>query len=350
MPEITFLSRLTRSQLQPRTFFVVFACFDCILGLHSYSFSYFFSTLHFSLLLFNPPPYHHRRLFVCHDCLSFFYISRHTPTAVLHFTPRVTLSRLFFSSYKKTKKTNKMRFTAALLSTLVALASAYTKPDYTQSPTGNAISKPAQNESVTTGKPYTIEWEPTTKGPISLVLLRGPSTNIKPIHTVAESIDNTGSYEWTPSSDLEPDTKHYGLMLVVEGTGQYQYSTQFGVKNENYESVSASSTATAATTAPPADFTSFYTTYTTYNVTKTVCPMCSLRPSATPSTVTSKSTAPVHVASALVHTPAPATSAPATATTTGSSSTSSPTFTGAASQNTVGLGAVAAGVLAVLAF
>lgn len=123
-----------------------------------------------------------------------------------------------------------MRFSlATTFSALVALAAAHTDPDYTQKPTGNAISSPGLNEIVPEGKAYTIKWTPTTTGPISLVLLRGPSENVQPLKTLAEKIQNTGEFKWTPGSDLTPDTTHYGLLLVVEGTGQYQYSTQFGL-------------------------------------------------------------------------------------------------------------------------
>lgn len=125
-----------------------------------------------------------------------------------------------------------MLFKTAFLSAMAVLASAYTQPDYNKPPTGNAISKPGLHDLVTAGKPYTIQWKPTTKGPISLVLLRGPSSNAEPIHTLAEGIENAGHFEWTPSKDLEPDSSHYGVLLVVEGSGQYQYSTQFGVKKD----------------------------------------------------------------------------------------------------------------------
>lgn len=277
-----------------------------------------------------------------------------------------------------------MRFTAtALLSALAALASAYTQPDYDQAPSGNAISKPGLNEIVTAGQPYSIEWQPSTEGPISLVLLRGPSTNVQPIKTLAESIDNSGSYEWTPSKDLEPDTTHYGLLLVVEGTGQYQYSTQFGVENPEYHvgasSAASSTDAPATTTAASHEETaSFRTLYSTQEYTKTICPKCSSEAAAASSATatsaassTTLSTIPVAVASSSSTTStststsasspavtsstaapsdADAVSASATASASSSSSAPSSVFTGAANRNAVGLGAVAAGVLAVLAF
>lgn len=123
-----------------------------------------------------------------------------------------------------------MRFsTATVLSALVALATAYTQPNYSKPPKGNPISSPGLNEQVPEGKPLTITWKPTTKGDVSLVLLRGPSSNVKPLETIVEQIPNSGSYVWTPGTNLTPDTTHYGLLLVVEGTGQYQWSTQFGI-------------------------------------------------------------------------------------------------------------------------
>lgn len=68
---------------------------------------------------------------------------------------------------------------------------------------------------------------------MSLVLLRGPSENVKPLVTIVEGIDNSGSYMWTPSTDLEPDVTHYGLQLIQDDTGYFQYSTQFGISNKS---------------------------------------------------------------------------------------------------------------------
>jgi hypothetical protein len=110
-------------------------------------------------------------------------------------------------------------FTAGLAA-FAPLTSAYTTPK--GDPTGNAIYEPGLNSIVPVGKPFTITWEPDTKGKVSLVLLHGPSTNVKPIQTIVESIDNTGSYEWTPDTHLAPNKTYYGIELVVDGTGQYQ--------------------------------------------------------------------------------------------------------------------------------
>jgi hypothetical protein len=95
-------------------------------------------------------------------------------------------------------------------------------------PSGNPITRPL-NEVVPACKAFTITWQPTTPNSVSLVLLRGPSTNVVPLQTIVVGIANSGSYVWTPPSSLEADVTHYGLQLIDDITGQYQYSTQFGI-------------------------------------------------------------------------------------------------------------------------
>ncbi|OJJ47686.1 hypothetical protein ASPZODRAFT_63497 [Penicilliopsis zonata CBS 506.65] len=135
---------------------------------------------------------------------------------------------------------------AAVFSGLLALASAYYTPDYSEDPSGNAIYTPGLNQIVTAGEAFEITWNATTTGDLSIVLLRGESTNMQVLETLAESVDNTGSFSWTPSTSLVPDTTHYGLLLVCAGTGQYQYSDQFGVANPYYTSSSAAAAATSS--------------------------------------------------------------------------------------------------------
>lgn len=106
------------------------------------------------------------------------------------------------------------------LAAFAPLASAYTTPK--GDPTGNAIYEPGLNSVVPVGKPFSITWEPTTKGEVSLVLLHGCPKNCVAIDTIVEKIENTGSYDWTPASTLASGKTGYGIELIVEGTGQYQ--------------------------------------------------------------------------------------------------------------------------------
>ncbi|KAJ6043881.1 hypothetical protein N7499_006391 [Penicillium canescens] len=268
-----------------------------------------------------------------------------------------------------------MRFTTAtIVSALAVAASALTSPDYTKNPSGNAIVSPGLNEIVPEGKAYTIKWQPTTTGPISLVLLRGPSNNVQPLKTLAESIPNSGSFSWTPGTDLEVDTTHYGLLLVVEGTGQYQYSTQFGLgaaaggSSESTIKISTAgptstgaatttiettestticpeteTTSAPATTATPA----FSTVVQSTEITTTICP--ETESTGVPQTST---VAPVSSPSSIPWVSSARTSATSTAipsgTASASPSASSPVFNGAG-RNAISFGAVFAGVLAAFA-
>ncbi|KOS48987.1 hypothetical protein ACN38_g176 [Penicillium nordicum] len=258
-----------------------------------------------------------------------------------------------------------MRFSVAtVFSALVGLSVAYTAPDYTKNPTGNAISSPGLNEIVPEGKTYTIKWSPTTTGPISLVLLRGPSTNVVPLKTLAESIPNSGEFKWTPGSDLEADVSHYGLLLVVEGTGQYQYSTQFGLSAAAGSSSSSSSSSIATesvevtTTICPETETSAAasaptssTVVESVEVTTTICPE-------TESTAAATTPAPKATTTGLSPVGPPSstplssirltTSAVPSGTASASPSASSPVFN-SAGRNAASFGAVMAGVLAAFA-
>lgn len=95
-------------------------------------------------------------------------------------------------------------------------------------PNGNPITRPL-TEIVPACKEFTITWQPTTPNSVSLVLLRGPAENIKPLTTIVTGITNSGTFKWTPSSGLEADTTHYGLQIIDDVTGQFQYSNQFGI-------------------------------------------------------------------------------------------------------------------------
>ncbi|KAI9825322.1 MAG: hypothetical protein M1819_000568 [Sarea resinae] len=134
---------------------------------------------------------------------------------------------------------------------LASLTNAYTTP-VGASPEGNAITKPGLAEIVPVGAPYKITWDPSTQGTVTLVLLRGPSNNVLPLYPIAQEIPNSGSYEWTPSSDLQPDTTHYGIQLIVDSNGQYQYTSQFGISNPNYSASSSSSSASSSSSSSSA--------------------------------------------------------------------------------------------------
>ncbi|MCJ1235053.1 hypothetical protein MMC14_003017 [Varicellaria rhodocarpa] len=148
-----------------------------------------------------------------------------------------------------------MRFAIASLisAAFTGLTAAYTTP-VGANPSGNAIYKPALNEVVPVNQAYTITWNPTIQGTVTLVLLRGPSTNILPLYPIVEKIPNTGSYIWTPSSSLQPDTTHYGIQLIDDQTGAYQYTSQFGISNPSYTSAVATTGSVTSATAAVSEY------------------------------------------------------------------------------------------------
>jgi len=233
-----------------------------------------------------------------------------------------------------------MKFSVvSVLSALVAVVSALTDPDYSQPPSGNPIALPGLNELVPVGKPYTITWTPTTPGKVSIILLRGPSNNVVPLETLADAVDNTGTFVWTPSTSLENDVSHYGLLIVVEGTGQYQYSTQFGIKNDGTPSSSSSSPSSSSSgyaSSAPASSSASYPSSS----------KASLVPISTYTTVICTSVAPTGTAPTVKPTSYP-TSLKVTPTPTPSSP---PSFKGAAGHNAASLGGVIVALAAVLAF
>jgi len=141
-------------------------------------------------------------------------------------------------------------FTAGL-ACFMPFANAYTQPVGAE-PKGNPIYTPGLNSIVPVGQGYNITWGPTTTGTVTLLLLKGPSTNAVPQYAIAEKISNSGSYVWTPSNDLAPGQTGYGIELIDDATGQYQYSTQFGISNSDYSSSSSSSTWSSSTTSSSA--------------------------------------------------------------------------------------------------
>lgn len=136
-------------------------------------------------------------------------------------------------------------FTAGL-ACFAPLAYAYTQPVGAE-PEGNPITEPITGVIVPAGQPFEITWTPTTSGTVTLVLLKGPSTNAVPQYAIVENIPNSGSYSWTPSTKLAPssDATGYGIQLICDDDGQYQYSTQFGISNADYSGSSASASAPA---------------------------------------------------------------------------------------------------------
>lgn len=223
-----------------------------------------------------------------------------------------------------------------LVVAFAAITSAATPKELPYTPTGplegNPISAPSTSEGVTAGKPFTISWQPTTKGPVSLILLRGPSENIKQVSYIATSQQNTGSYTWNVPATLEPDTTHYGIQLVDETDWSYQYSMQFGVANPGYKGGKGDETPSPSNYPSPSKSTHKATSSPAYS-SPVVTPTASAY--ATSSSKAWNTTMATYTTSAVE------TESSASTSTTGTAKASQSPFTGAAGQVTVGQGFVA---------
>ncbi|KIX04320.1 uncharacterized protein Z518_05187 [Rhinocladiella mackenziei CBS 650.93] len=140
---------------------------------------------------------------------------------------------------------------------LITVAQAYTKP--TEATWGPLLT-PDLSNSVTQGQEFTVTWDPedhpTDGVTVSLVLCHGPSSNCVPSDdAIASGIPaDQKSFKWEVPCDLATGTagtdNGYGMLIIVDGTGEFQYSTQFSClagKACSISSASSSSKSTAVT-------------------------------------------------------------------------------------------------------
>jgi hypothetical protein len=84
------------------------------------------------------------------------------------------------------------------------------------------------------GESFTITWEPTTTNTVSLLLLKGPSSNVVPVGgPIAQGIANSGSFTWTVPAEFGPgltETTGYGIQLIDDVTGQYQCTSSCNLR------------------------------------------------------------------------------------------------------------------------
>jgi hypothetical protein len=82
------------------------------------------------------------------------------------------------------------------------------------------------------GQKYTITWDGTgLNGVVDLALCQGPPAACNIVGDIALGIANTNSYSWTVDCALAATTTNagYGIVLIEDATGRFQYSTQFGL-------------------------------------------------------------------------------------------------------------------------
>lgn len=101
--------------------------------------------------------------------------------------------------------------------------------------------------NVVAGTPFNITWASTTgsSDTVSLFLRQGDANALNTVATIASSIQNTGTYLWTPSPTL-PSGSNYAFEIVdSKDPNINNYSNQFSLSS----SVTASSSSTSATSS-----------------------------------------------------------------------------------------------------
>ncbi|KAL7267521.1 hypothetical protein RUND412_009890 [Rhizina undulata] len=114
----------------------------------------------------------------------------------------------------------------------------------------NAITNPLGG-TIDASVPLKITWTPTTNGTITLNLLKGPPANLVDEGPIASKIENTGSFTWNIPNSLQdsstmPSGNKYGLRIMDDATGTYQYSPPFDISVTDSTFGGTSSTTAAA--------------------------------------------------------------------------------------------------------
>ncbi|OAG44842.1 hypothetical protein AYO21_00804 [Fonsecaea monophora] len=143
--------------------------------------------------------------------------------------------------------------TSLFVAGLATLAQAFTAPG---AQTWGPLLTPDVSSPVTQGEQFTVTWDPekhpTDGVTVSLVLCHGPSTNCVLQDTaIAEGLPAAQkSFDWDVPCDLEAGTQNtptgYGMLVIVDGTGEFQYSTQFSVLEGKSCSGSGSSSSSSS--------------------------------------------------------------------------------------------------------
>ena len=91
----------------------------------------------------------------------------------------------------------------------------------------NAFNIPSEGLSASAGQPLKLTWDPTTPGTVTLVLRSGSSNDLNEGTAIARSIDNSGSYTWTPSNSLTRGSDYTVEIVSDDDPSQVNYTPYF---------------------------------------------------------------------------------------------------------------------------
>ncbi|TKA60116.1 hypothetical protein B0A49_10843 [Cryomyces minteri] len=122
-----------------------------------------------------------------------------------------------------------MRFTPFVLALAGnAAVLAQTFADYQ-----NPFNIPSTGIAFTAGQPTTLNWQPTTSGTVTLVVRQGASNNLAQGAIIQSSIPNSGSYTWTPPSDIVRGSDYTIEIVDDTNPSRTNYTPYFVIDSAN---------------------------------------------------------------------------------------------------------------------
>lgn len=156
--------------------------------------------------------------------------------------------------------TNDFSTFALFTAGFAALASAYTPPSSSNPDSTLVVDTPLKGAQYTAGTPFSIEWQ--TNGlagdSVSLILLDGCPSNCLPVPGFAP-IPGTdtgllagtqGSFSFMPPTALGKAGQAYGIQMINNANGHFQWSGSFGIGPNGKAVPSSSSSAVAVSSTP----------------------------------------------------------------------------------------------------
>ncbi|KAH0543328.1 hypothetical protein GP486_008586 [Trichoglossum hirsutum] len=146
-----------------------------------------------------------------------------------------------------------MRFSIATF--FVAAVAAVASAQSAQPNGPNPFVIPTSGLSFAAGSPATINWTPTSQGTVTIILRQGTSVALGDGTPIAKNIANSGSFSWTPPSDIVRGTDYAFEIVDDTNPNNVNYTPQFLIDSSNTVSSvsatakSASSTAAASSSA-----------------------------------------------------------------------------------------------------
>ncbi|GKZ32769.1 hypothetical protein AbraIFM66950_002388 [Aspergillus brasiliensis] len=207
----------------------------------------------------------------------------------------------------------------------------------------NPFNIPEGGYTFTAGSPTTLTWDPTTNGTVTLRLQWGAVFTTSSGELIAGSIDNSGSYSWTPSADLAARSDYAVEIIDDDDTGDVNYTPRFSISGATG---SVTTSTASSTTSSASSSTGSSSTDQTSTVSATTLSTTTSSTSSATSTTTASSNSTVSASSSKTASSSSSNTASSSAST--ASVTTVSTNAGMANQASIGLMALVFGAVALI--